>query len=338
MYYPSMPRGLLSSRCNNAVLRTKYFLVSKCCSFGDKFKAGILTCYSTLINTSGSIVVRKSQGSILYARSTLLWYIKRGAHRFPQPLKEQSQHVVRACVQQCEWVLAHRIRRGQQIFSLYSRLWDEVALKEFMKKMRHHLSRKGKEFLLAAAGIFVFNWEEERIPDGEIFGHFNELEAVYELRDCTLICPQCHKRMVIDAALTSIDYCKCSNKTHCFERGVCGWKPFLEREDLLVWRKEDEVLHGLYIYKVYGKYHDVAAKDFLKAQIDTEFRKTWDNTAINLKVVEQDSESNSDIVYWEMKWPRMFSNRDYVFNRRYLIDQEKNIIVIINRGDRKSVV
>lgn len=30
---------------------------------------------------------------------------------------------------------------------------------------------------------------------------------------------------------------------------VCGWKPFLEREDLLVWRKEDEVFHGLYVYK-----------------------------------------------------------------------------------------
>jgi hypothetical protein len=57
------------------------------------------------------------------------------------------------------------------------------------------------------------------------------------------------------------------------------------------------------MFVVYGKYHDVAAKDFLKAQIDTEFRKTWDNTAINLKVVEQDSESNSDIVYWEMEWP-----------------------------------
>jgi hypothetical protein len=54
---------------------------------------------------------------------------------------------------------------------------------------------------------------------------------------------------------------------------------------------------------VYGKYHDVAARDFLKVQIDTEFRKTWDNTAINLKVVEQDTTSNSDIVYWEMKWP-----------------------------------
>jgi hypothetical protein len=30
---------------------------------------------------------------------------------------------------------------------------------------------------------------------------------------------------------------------------VYGWKPFLEREDLLVWRKEDEVFHGLYAYK-----------------------------------------------------------------------------------------
>jgi hypothetical protein len=54
---------------------------------------------------------------------------------------------------------------------------------------------------------------------------------------------------------------------------------------------------------VYGKYHDVAARDFLKVQIDTEFRKTWDTTAINLKVVEQDTTSNSDVVYWEMKWP-----------------------------------
>jgi hypothetical protein len=30
---------------------------------------------------------------------------------------------------------------------------------------------------------------------------------------------------------------------------VCEWKPFLEREDLLVWRKEDEIFHGLYAYK-----------------------------------------------------------------------------------------
>lgn len=34
----------------------------------------------------------------------------------------------------------------------------------------------------------------------------------------------------------------------------------------------------------------------------------------------------------------MFSNRDYVFNRRYFIDQEKNIIVVINKGTEHSNV
>jgi ABC-type phosphate/phosphonate transport system substrate-binding protein len=34
----------------------------------------------------------------------------------------------------------------------------------------------------------------------------------------------------------------------------------------------------------------------------------------------------------------MFSNRDYVFNRRYLIDQEKNIIVIINRSTEHHII
>lgn len=34
----------------------------------------------------------------------------------------------------------------------------------------------------------------------------------------------------------------------------------------------------------------------------------------------------------------MFSNRDYVFNRRYLIDQEKNIIVIINRSTEHPIM
>lgn len=56
------------------------------------------------------------------------------------------------------------------------------------------------------------------------YRHLNELEAVYELRDCTLICSQCHKRIVIDTALPSIDYCKCSNKTHGSEGGTLPFR------------------------------------------------------------------------------------------------------------------
>jgi hypothetical protein len=173
MYYNSLPRVLSSSRRNNTVLQTKYLFVSKCCSLGDTFQAGVVTFYSAFMRSTPSTVAvhSNSYGSrFLHVRATLLRCIKRGVQGFPLSLKEQSVHIVRECTQQCEWVLAHRIRRCQQIFSLYSKLWDEVALKELMKKMRHQLSRRGKEFLMGAAGMSVFNWENERISDEEVFG------------------------------------------------------------------------------------------------------------------------------------------------------------------------
>jgi hypothetical protein len=173
IYYNSLPRVLSNSRRNNTVLRRKYFFVSKCCSLGEKFQAGVVTFYSAFMRSSPSTVAENSNynGSrFLYTRATLLRCIKRGVQGFSLSLKEQSVHIVRECTQQCEWVLAHRIRRCHQIFSLYNKLWDEVALKELMKKMRHQLSRRGKEFLMGAAGMSVFNWEKERIPDEEVFG------------------------------------------------------------------------------------------------------------------------------------------------------------------------
>jgi hypothetical protein len=63
-----------------------------------------------------------------------------------------------------------------------------------MKKMRHQLSRRGKDFLLAAAGIFVFSWEKERIPDGEILGYVfgficssNVTVIIYCKSHCSLV-------------------------------------------------------------------------------------------------------------------------------------------------------
>lgn len=172
MYCNSLPRIPFSSRTNSSVFRAKCFLMSKCCLLGNKFQARVLKLYSALMtNTPSTVTVHGPHASAcLHARATLLWYIKQGMQRIPLSLKEQSVQIVRVCTQQCEWVLAHRIRRGQQIFSLYSKLWDEVALKELIKKMRLQLSRKGKEFLLTAAGVSVFNWEKERIPDEEVLG------------------------------------------------------------------------------------------------------------------------------------------------------------------------
>jgi hypothetical protein len=54
---------------------------------------------------------------------------------------------------------------------------------------------------------------------------------------------------------------------------------------------------------VYGRLEGITALDFLRVQLDTDYRKKWDSSAAELLVVEEDPKTSSDIVYWEMQWP-----------------------------------
>lgn len=60
------------------------------------------------------------------------------------------------------------------------------------------------------------------------------------------------------------------------------------------------------ILTVYGTYDDITAVDFLAVHVDTEFRREWDTSAVVLDVLESESQSNSEVVYWEMQWPVSF--------------------------------
>lgn len=53
-----------------------------------------------------------------------------------QNLKNQSHKILRLWGDQCEYILAHRFRRGQQILCHYSKLWEERALKELLYRFR----------------------------------------------------------------------------------------------------------------------------------------------------------------------------------------------------------
>lgn len=78
---------------------------------------------------------------------------------------------------------------------------------------------------------------------------------------------------------------------------------------MLMWRREEPGSGGLYAYKVYGSFPDVSAEDFLRVQVDVEYRKEWDPTARHLEVIDTDpstescQDNRSDVVYWEMIWP-----------------------------------
>ncbi|XP_054282967.1 stAR-related lipid transfer protein 7, mitochondrial-like [Macrosteles quadrilineatus] len=170
-------------------------------------------------------------------------------------------------------------------------------------------------------GVFAssLDWDKERIPDSDILKYSAEMSLIMFLKD---------KR---DACLgKSEDSCKCT---------VCSstdseWQSFMDKDNIIVWRREDANHRGekLYCYKLYGTFDDVTAIDFLEAQVDLDYRLSWDNHAVQLQLLDSEPSTNSDVIYWETKWPTLFSNRDYVFMRRYRIDEERNLLFLVNQN------
>lgn len=83
-------------------------------------------------------------------------------------LREQSGQVAEACARQFEFIAAQRIRRSMQIFHLYTRIWDEVALKEFMKSWRNRTLKNTRHFLMSSIGVTMYNWDRERISEHDL--------------------------------------------------------------------------------------------------------------------------------------------------------------------------
>lgn len=216
----------------------------------------------------------------------------------PKSKKLQTKEMLKVWAHHCECVLAQRIRRFQQMFSLYSSWWEERALREIVKKMKQSLARRSKEFALGSIGVSFYNWDQHRIPESDLKQHVNEFQYIEVLKENT-ICLSCDptKRSNINTNI-----CKCGTSGVTTNKTYDEWTPFIEKQDLVVWRR----LHssGQYEYKVFGSYNDITAQDFLNVQIDTDYRRSWDNTAVMLEVAEKDpQDDNGDILYWEMQWP-----------------------------------
>ena len=173
-----------------------------------------------------------------------------------------------------------------------------------------------------------FNWaflpvllaamnQDDLITDELMDSHKSDLDHVDSLIKTTLTCETCSKRHFIDQKVEDIQYCQCQNR----KASVYGtkinnenWMPFLERKNILVWRQEHPELKGLYAYKMYGKFEDISADEFLAVQTDlSDFRLSWDPSTAQCHVIDskidQEWRNVSQIYYWEVNWPRFFSNR-----------------------------
>ncbi|BES99442.1 START domain [Nesidiocoris tenuis] len=249
---------------------------------------------------------------IAAARSFAGWKIG----HFPKFFKSSTVCVVRDCRAQIEFVIAYRIRRGLQLLILYSKLGEDYALWRCFQVVKRYFVRYSKAAAVSlSAAVFNFDWSKERIHDDDIAGHFRDIEMCHRLKEKGANVPPCNDPTPSDP------------EERC-------WVPFVTLDNLTIWKKQnmEEQSRTLCCYKIYGYFDDVKALSFLQAYLDLDTRKTWDQHVLKLEIVDSEPESNSDLIYWVAKWPKMFSNRDYVYKRRYVIDYRRQAIAVVSKA------
>lgn len=101
--------------------------------------------------------------------------------------------------------------------------------------------------LMSSAAFCFFDWDKERISLDAVKEHYDDLEHIQRLKRMTLDCSHCGKRRLFDIKLDDVDYCSCSSKCTCHETVCDEWIPYIERKNMVIWRREEQP--GLYAYK-----------------------------------------------------------------------------------------
>nr|XP_025975620.1 stAR-related lipid transfer protein 7, mitochondrial isoform X2 [Dromaius novaehollandiae] len=113
--------------------------------------------------------------------------------------------------------------------------------------------------------------------------------------------------------------------------GEQPWEMIMDKKHFKLWRRPIKGTH-LYQYRVFGTYTDVTPRQFFNVQLDTEYRKKWDSLVIKLDVIERDLATGSEVIHWVTHFPYPMYSRDYVYVRRYSVDKENNMMVLVSRA------
>ncbi|RVE49046.1 hypothetical protein evm_006292 [Chilo suppressalis] len=152
--------------------------------------------------------------------------------------------------------------------TVIKRFKRDRSVREVIQCFRQAVLRPRRTLLLSTAA-FKFNEEEDSsqppscgqsITDNELEALVTELESVEELFQSTLFCIGCGRRIIIDKKLTGVRYCACK-EAQLPDESYDGWLPYMEAEDVIIWRKEYKPGQGLYAYKVYLFLSTQSSKD-----------------------------------------------------------------------------
>ncbi|XP_029921897.1 stAR-related lipid transfer protein 7, mitochondrial [Myripristis murdjan] len=222
--------------------------------------------------------------------------------------KKKKQGLLSIFANHCSFVTGQRLRRAYQIGELYSNLYSErtrwTLVGNIWRRLQSKHAPTGK-LVAALAGVFM--WENEKIQDEEIRRCGLELQALESVR-------------------------RLSTSPGTLAAQVePGWEVVMDKRDFKVWKRPIPGSH-LYEYRVLGSYNDVTPRQFFNVQLDTEYRKKWDSLVIKLEVVDRDASSGSEVVHWATHFPYPMYSRDYVYVRRYDVDLENNLMILVSRA------
>ncbi|GFS14017.1 StAR-related lipid transfer protein 7 [Elysia marginata] len=214
-----------------------------------------------------------------------------------------------AMTQQCNRVAALRLRRAYQIILLYQRIYGEQLLRQKIKSGIH----LGQRPLLALLSAAFFQWEKERVTDEQLEKCWDDIAAVQSLMDISHRTSQ----EISGVSATFIEKQE--------------WEPVVDKENFKIWRRlvPDS---DLYQYKVYGKFTDIPPKAFYNTQVDLAYWKDWDKNTMEVKIIEKDDQTASEVVHWVYRFPYPMYPRDYVYVRRFKADPASNKMIITARA------
>jgi hypothetical protein len=210
--------------------------------------------------------------------------------------------------QQCNRVAALRLRRAYQLLLLYQRIYGE---KQLMQKIKSHVRFKSRP-LLAFLSAAIFQWDKERVSDEELEKCAEEIEQVNKLVELSQTVQQ---GVELETSLFA------SNE----------WEQLVNRSDFKIWRRliPDS---NLYQYRVFGHFSDIPSRAFYSTQVDLGYWKDWDKNTLEVKILDRDDETDSEVVHWVYKFPYPMYPRDYVYVRRCKVDTNTSTMIITARA------
>ena len=195
-------------------------------------------------------------------RFSLSQFASRLSSPTPEFLVKQSLAVVRT-------IAAQKLRRLRSVESFTIKMNERNHLVDLMNSLMRRMRSSRSKYLLGGAPLLTtsdisaeelgqkFDWSKRKISDDESQEYYQHIDECREIQ----------------------------RKIKSSE--VCDWTPFIERKDILVWRREHHSMKGMYEYKMYGNFDDVTAEEFLSVQLDmTEFRLTWDKSTAQVRTLD----------------------------------------------------